>query len=163
MQDFKKKQKITLTIWTLISVLCGAISIPLIQLMPLCKKLWSISFVFCTVGVSGMSLVILTLLIDIWTKNSETYKKIIEIVIRPFIWLGRNPLAVFVLMDGLAIVMIFYIIIDEKSAWYYFYHYAFKSWIDNTYVCSTVFAFFFVLLWTFFSWVLFRKSIFIRL
>ena len=36
----------------------------------------------------------------------------------PFIWLGRNPLAIFVLMDALAILMIDYIIINEKRPAY---------------------------------------------
>ena len=163
MQENRSNIKKTLLSWTMISTFSLIIMVPLLFLMPLCKKIWSISFVFCTIGVSGFSLVLLTLLIDIFMQQAMTYQRVKEKIIAPFIWLGRNPLAIFVLMDALAILMIDYIIINEKSLWHLFYHYVFASWISNTYICSTIFALFFAVLWTLVSYILFRNNIFVRL
>jgi predicted acyltransferase len=75
------------------------------------------------------TLTFITYTVDVLTTKNQTYSRIISITTKPFVWLGRNPLAIFVLMDLLAIFMIKYIIIDDKSAWSHFYHYAFATWI----------------------------------
>ena len=90
-------------------------------------------------------------------------QSIVNITIRPFLWLGRNPLFVFVFMDLLAIIMIKYIIIDDKSIWAWFYKYCFREWIDNDNVASVVFACFFLALWMAAAALLYWKKIFIRL
>ena len=85
--------------------------------MPLNKKLWSTSFVFITAGISGFSLTLLALLVDVLGTKLNQYSRIVNFITKPFVWLGRNPLIIFILMDGLAIVLIKYIIIEDKSAW----------------------------------------------
>jgi predicted acyltransferase len=52
--------------------------------MPLNKKMWSVSFMFFTSGFSGLSLVALYYVIDVWDK--PLLKKIFQ----PFVWLGKN-------------------------------------------------------------------------
>lgn len=133
MLDNKQKVSRTLGLWIILSIILGAVVYPLTFMMPLNKHLWSTSFVFLTIAVSGLSLAFLTFFIDTLSQRwpGGIYQKIVNIISHPFIWLGRNPLAIFILMDGVAIIMIKYIIIDDKSAWYYFYHYAFKSWIKD--------------------------------
>ena len=108
-------------------------------------------------------LTFLTYTVDVLTTKNQTYSRIISVTTKPFVWLGRNPLAIFVLMDLLAIFMIKYIIIDDKSAWSHFYHYAFATWISNKEVASTVFSLFFAILWTIIAAIMFRYNIFIRL
>lgn len=54
-----------------------------------------------------------------------------DIITLPFVWLGRNPLFVFVSMDVVAIAMIKWIIIDDRSIWSWFYKYAFHTWIND--------------------------------
>jgi hypothetical protein len=66
-------------------------------------------------------------------------------------------------MDVLAIILIKYIIVDDKSGWSHFYHYVFATWITNKEVASTIFACFFAILWTVVAGVLFRFNIFLRL
>jgi hypothetical protein len=66
-------------------------------------------------------------------------------------------------MDLLAIIMIKLIIIDDRSLWSWFYKICFRSWIDNDYIASVVFACFFLLLWTLAAALLFKKEIFIRI
>ena len=116
--DYKLDIRRMLLIWLIISIVCGIISIPLAFLvMPLNKKIWSISFTFLTICISGISLILSTLFVDMLGSKGNILGKIISVLIKPFIWLGRNPLAVFVLMDAFAILLIRYVIINDKSAW----------------------------------------------
>lgn len=163
MLDNKNKINKIMSLWILTSLLYGAMVYPLTILMPLNKKLWSISFVFLTSAVTGLSLTFVTYTVDVLGGKYPRYGRIINIILRPFIWLGRNPLAVFVLMIAVDIFMIKYIFINDKSLWAQFYHYVFASWITNREVCSTVFSMFWVVLWTLFTGVLYRFKIFIRL
>ena len=163
MVDNKNETKRILKIWTGFALFCMVIGGFAEFLMPLNKKLWSTSFVFMTSGISGLSLALLALLVDVLGSSLGLYSKIVRVVTKPFVWLGRNPLIIFVLMDALAILMIKYIIIDDKSLWAHFYHTVFASWISNPTVCSTVFACFFALLWIIVAGILFRLKIFVRL
>ena len=131
MMDNKANTKKMLTLWIITSLILGSVVYPLTLMMPLNKKIWSISFVFLTTSVTGLSLTFITYFVDILGSKHEKYGKIINIITTPFIWWGRNPLAIFIIMDVIAIIMIKYIIVDHKSAWYYFYHYAFATWISN--------------------------------
>ena len=110
--DHKNNTKKTMFIWTVCSLLLGSMVYPLTLLMPLNKKIWSISFVFLTVASSGLALTIVTELCDILPKNHKKYARVCEIVTRPLIWLGRNPLAIFVLMMILEIILSDLIIIN---------------------------------------------------
>jgi predicted acyltransferase len=103
-------------------LLCGLIVYPLTHLMPLNKKIYSTSFTFIVIGISGLVLSAFVIFVDILPKSYPNYAKVINIVTRPFLWLGMNPLAIFVLMDLLAIIMIKIIIVDYKSIWNHFYH-----------------------------------------
>jgi predicted acyltransferase len=58
--------------------------------MPFNKKIWSVNFALTTSGISGLALSILFYSIDFF--DNRTLKKIIT----PTIWLGKNPLAVYV-------------------------------------------------------------------
>lgn len=98
--------------------------------MPLNKKIWSVSYAFLTVGVSGASLALITIIFDILGKNSPRYQKILPIITAPFLWFGRNPLAMFISRDFLDDLLNTYVVINEVTAWDHLYHYLFKTWID---------------------------------
>ena len=125
MLDNKENTGRTLKVWLIISLILGAMVYPLTFLMPLNKKIWSITFVFVTAAASGVALTVITYLCDILPKNRPTYSRVCKIITQPFIWLGRNPLAIFVLMMIFEIILSDYIIIDDKSAFYWFYYYVF--------------------------------------
>jgi predicted acyltransferase len=164
MQDNKGRTLHIITLWTIISLALGAVVYPLTFAMPLNKKIWSISFVFVTAAIVGLSLAFVSLTVDMLGSKYVTYGKIIGVITRPFVWLGRNPLAIFVLMDALAIVMIHYITNSEgTSSWSLFYKNAFSSWIPNPEVASTLFACFFAILWTIVAGVMYFFNIFVRL
>lgn len=58
--------------------------------MPFNKKIWSVSFAFETSGISGLALSICFFILDLL--NYPIIKKLLEFCI----WLGMNPLFVFV-------------------------------------------------------------------
>jgi len=129
MKDNKGDIKKTIKYWTLTSLILGVCVYPLTRIMPLNKKLYSTSFALLTSCTSGLTIIFFMLLIDILPQRNQTLKKVMHVITQPFIWLGRNPLFVFVIMDLVAILLIKYIIIDDKSLWSLFYKYVFKSWI----------------------------------
>ena len=65
MFDHKGQTKKTVVIWTAAGALCALTALPLVWLMPLNKKLWSISYAFLTTGISGISLSGITVLFDL--------------------------------------------------------------------------------------------------
>lgn len=163
MKDHKGDVRTTLKRWAVVVGMLGVCVYPMTKLMALNKKIYSASFAILTSSTSGLTILLLVILIDILPNHHPKAQKVVSIITRPFIWLGRNPLFVFIFMDLLAIIMIKLIIINDKSVWSWFYHYVFSSWIGDHEVCSVVFACFFLLLWTCVAGVLYRLRIFIRL
>jgi predicted acyltransferase len=119
MFDNKNDTKKLVKIWIVAGVLCCLTALPLTWLMPLNKKIWSISYTFLTIGISGISLALITVLLDVFKKQSQRYQKVIGVVSAPFVWFGRNPLAIFISRDLVDDIMNSYIIIDGKDSWYY--------------------------------------------
>ena len=115
------------------------------------------------VAVSGASLTFFYLLVDIIPSICPSTKTVISIITRPLKWLGLNPLAIFVLMDLVAIFMIIYIKVDGKGVWNDFYKYVFASWIDNDQVAACAFAGFFVILWTVVAGIMHHFNLYVRL
>ncbi len=72
---------------------------PLTKLMPLNKKMFSASFAVLTACVSGLALIVIILIVDILPKYNEPGKRIVNVCITPFIWMGRNPLFIYVLSE----------------------------------------------------------------
>jgi predicted acyltransferase len=89
---------VSLTHWVFISIIVGLSIYPLTYIMPFNKKIYSISFMSLTIFFCGMSLSMFVYLLDVFIIKKENVKKVVNILISPLIWLGRNPLIVFVLM-----------------------------------------------------------------
>lgn len=68
MFDYKVKPKKIVQTWIIAAGLCALTALPLVWLMPLNKKLWSISYTFLTIGISGFSLALITILVDMVQK-----------------------------------------------------------------------------------------------
>jgi predicted acyltransferase len=58
-----------------------------------CKKRWSVSFAFLTSGISGAALCLCYVFVDLYNKPWVKEK-----LIMPFLWLGMNPLFIYILM-----------------------------------------------------------------
>ena len=130
--------------------------------MPLNKKIWSISFVFLSSGIAGLALTFLTFTIDFLNRDGDLYSRVVAIISKPFIYLGRNPLAIYVLMMGTQSIMN-WIPIGDMSLWDRIYYSVFESWITNKEVASTIYGIFYAIIWIVVGWLLFRKNIFVRL
>lgn len=145
MFDHKNQTKKVVTIWTITGAICALIALPLVWLMPLNKKLWSISYAFLTVGISGISLSIITVLLDMVQKENRRYQKVVGIITTPLVWMGRNPLAIFMSRDFLDTLLNEYVVINEIPLWKHIYHYLFETWITYTPVASIMFSLFLLL------------------
>ena len=149
--------------WLGLSIVIGLLSLPIELLMPFNKKLHSTSFALLVIGVSGGVLTLFYAITDIMPARRPATQTAINVVVAPLKWLGLNPLAIFVGMDLLAILMVYYIKINGRSLWHLFFDNAFKTWIHDDTIAATVFAVFFLLLWTLVAGILHRCSIYIRL
>lgn len=164
MKDLKMDRRALIRNWLALASFFLLTSGPVQFVMPYNKKLWTTSFALLTVGISGMMLIIMLLIVDVLgSRPNSRLSKFIDIVTRPCLWLGMNPLAIFVLMDLLAILMIFYFKSGDTSLWHAFYTTAFSSWIGNDYWATTVFSLFFAILWTLVAFIMFKLKIFIKL
>jgi predicted acyltransferase len=65
MMDNKTEISKVMKLWIAASAILGVMVYPLTLLMPLNKKIWSISFVFLTSAVTGLSLTFITFFVDV--------------------------------------------------------------------------------------------------
>ena len=115
MFDNENNTKKTLYLWTILSIMLGAISYPLTFLMPYHKRMWTVSYVFLTSAVAGILLILITYLFDVLSPIKPRLKQVTDKIMIPFIWLGRNPLAIFILMEVTNIILPVYIVINGKK------------------------------------------------
>lgn len=154
-----------LRFWLAASVLCGCLVYPLMRVMPLNKHIYSASFTLAAIAICGVMVTLFVLLIDMLPLRCPRLAKIVLLVCSPLKWLGLNPLAIFVLMDLVGILMIRYILLGEdgKSLWTLFYETCFANWIENQEIASTVFACFFVVFWVAVAGLMYRFKLFFKL
>jgi predicted acyltransferase len=163
MSKHKSNPKLLISYWLIIAAALGVLIYPAHSFTPFNKKIYTPSFILVVGAVSGASLTFFYFIIDVLPTTKPKLARIIEVITRPLLWLGLNPLAIFVLMDLLAIFMILYIKVDGKSLWVQFYNHVFGSWISNQPIGALVFCFFFVVLWTIVAGIMHRFKLYIRL
>ena len=129
---------------------------------PVCKKRWSVSFAFITSGISGAALCFCFIAVDILNKPF-----IKNYVIQPFLWLGMNPLFIFVAMIAFDNLLMNNIKFDyngrRTNVWGFIQNHIFNSWINQAYVSSLIVSLLNLALWMGVACVLFKKKIFIKL
>ena len=162
MSDNKGQIKKILILWSLFSLILLVTVYPLTFLMPINKKIWSISFVFVSCGIAGLCLTFLTYTIDVIGAEDNQYSRIVKEVSKPFIYLGRNPLAVYVLMMAAQSILAMIPVTDD-GLWDAIYYSCFESWIPGKEVASTIYGLFWLIIWILVGWIMFKKNIFIRL
>lgn len=163
MSKYKETPKKLVFAWLSIAVILGAITYPMYLLTPFNKKIYTPSFILVVGAVTGAALTFFYFIVDILPTMIPKSQRVIEMITSPLLWLGLNPLAIFVLMDLLAIFFILYIHIDGVSLWSQFFRHVFASWISNEDVSSLLFGFFFVVLWTVVAGIMHRFKIYVRL
>ncbi len=126
------------------------------------KKRWSVSFGFITSGISGAALCLCFIFVDILNKPF-----IKEKLIKPTLWLGMNPLFIFVAMIAFDNILMnnvkFMYNGKENNVWNYIDKQLFDSWIKQPYVSSVIVSFLNLFLFMGVAYVLYIKKIFIKL
>ena len=146
--------------FTLILVTIGGL---LTIFEPVNKKRWSASFAFYTSALSGGALCLCFYLVDILNKPF-----IKEKICLPFLWLGMNPLFIFVAMicfDNLLMNNIKFHDSNGKlwNVWGWINEKLFASWMGDLYLASVTVSILNLALWMLVAYVLYRKKIFIKL
>ena len=85
------------------------------------------------------------------------------VITTPLVWMGRNPLAIFMSRDFLDTLLNEYVVINDIPAWTHIYHYLFETWISNVSLSSLLFSLFMLLFFVLEAYLLFRNNIFVRL
>jgi len=137
-------------------IVAGTLSI-LIALLwndvfPINKKLWTSSFVLCTVGLDLFILTLLVYLIDI--KNSRSWTYFFEVF-------GKNTLFIYLLAD-VAVIVLARIHVGDKNLYAWIYARAFQSWA-GTYNASLLFALCYMLVCWGVAYAMDKKRIYIKL
>ena len=113
MKDNKDNIKKTVVIWILISLLFGILAYPLTFLIPINKKLWSSSYTFINIGITGISLCLIVWIVDIIGKNKPKYQKIKNRIIEPTMWFGRNALLNYIILTIYQGITRVFIVLDN--------------------------------------------------
>jgi hypothetical protein len=142
---------------------------------PVCKKIWSISFVFITSSIIAMCLFLCYVVFDVINVNglhSAAFQQkqstcssssCLEKLFQPCVWLGRNPLLVFLGMVFVEVVMLDNVHIDGRSLWKWTYDEAYASWIGDKTLASFLFAFTHLVIWTAISGILHWRKWYFKL
>jgi len=169
----KNQEELTLHLkvlifWLIIGMLFTFLGAVFSIWIPFNKQLWSLSFACFTAGVGVLLLALCYYLIDFMFPNA----KLIRTTSKPFIWLGSNPLAIFIGMIGLEIILMDWVSSPwahinyngtEVSAWTWLYWNGFQSWIKNEDLASLLFAWTHLFLWTLVAGLLYWKKLFFKL
>ena len=159
----KKGNKIDLLLyWVLLSMSLIGVGY-LITFGDACnKKRWSVSFAFITSGISGAALCLCFIVVDIYNKPLVKEK-----LVKPALWLGMNPLFIFVAMIAFDNVLMNNIKFKyngkDTNVWNYIDNQLFNSWIKQPYVRSLIVSFLNLFLWLAVAYILYIKKIFIKL
>eukprot|EP01100_Stratorugosa_tubuloviscum_P015444 TRINITY_DN8921_c0_g1_i1.p1 TRINITY_DN8921_c0_g1~~TRINITY_DN8921_c0_g1_i1.p1 ORF type:complete len:402 (-),score=137.53 TRINITY_DN8921_c0_g1_i1:38-1243(-) len=128
---------------------------------PVNKKMWSVSFAFCTGGSGAICLSIIYFFVDDLEWKGRKY---LLLLLQPSIWLGTNPLLIFIAMIALEILLMDTIILsDGSSAWEWVYENMFASWINNENFASFLVSFIYLILWTIIAGLLYWKGLFFNI
>lgn len=77
--------------------------------------MYSASFAVLTACVAGVAIVLFVIVVDLLPKWSQPGRRIVDVCITPFIWMGRNPLFIYVLSELFSTTVEDYIKINGES------------------------------------------------
>ena len=154
-------QQALMRIWGASAVLCLVLGGLLVPAFPLCKNLWSPSYVFVQAGMCGGTLLAVFALCDVWKVAR------VSALLRPFQYMGMNALFVFVMGASSVFENLFggvYVDDPKNNIFAWCEKHLFDSWIPGTNLWSNqagaklVFVFCKVSFWLVVSWVLHRRK-----
>lgn len=148
--------------WLIMATVLAALGGAMVTFDPVCKKRWSVSFAFFTSAMSGFALSLCFYVVDILNKPI-----IKETLCKPFLWLGMNPLFIFVAMIAFDNLLMNNIRFDYGgktwNLWGFINEKGFASWMGDPYVASLTVSLLNLALWMAVAYGLFKHKIFIKL
>lgn len=123
--------------------------------MPLNKKLWTTSFALVTSGLAALFLAFISWVVDI-----NQYSRIWT---EPFLWVGSNPLFMYVVPTFITIIILKIKVATNVSLYSWFFRTLFASWIPSAKLASLLFGICWELLFWPAALLMFKKQIFIKI
>lgn len=157
--------------WLGISLSCLVLALVLLPVIPFNKKIYTLSFAFFTVASGGLMLLLLYVLFD--ALGTSAGGLLLRKCAQPLLWIGSNPLAIFLTMLEVEILAMDNITVpcgaarqcsgSRTSLWNWLYWRAFQSWLHDLYFASFVFSFAVLLLFVLMAYVMHRNKIVFKL
>lgn len=157
-ESFQGKLYRQMTHWLLASSVFFAIAFAIEPYFPFNKHIWSTSFAILTPAIAGAMLSVITFVVDV--------KKYDKYWIQPFLWVGSNPLLMYVLPNLAVSIMLkipAYWHHRRISLYSWFYSACLHSWIKDSRFASLIFAVLFEAIWLPLAAYLHRKKIYVKL
>jgi predicted acyltransferase len=85
--------------WLLFSLILIAMIYPASRLLPFNKRLFTLPYLFTTLSVSILTLSFFVIIIDLLPKKFPNCSKGISKITMPLMWMGLNPLAMFIVLQ----------------------------------------------------------------
>jgi len=136
--------------------------------MPYVRDCWTLSYALSTAGIAGIAQCVAYYVVDVaqWKENPA-----LHLIIQPLVWIGSNPITIFVSMIAVeiigqnAITGLPPVQASEQTStlWEWVFQHGFCSWISSVPLASMIFAFAHLILWTLLAWLLYTVGLFIRL
>lgn len=115
--------------WLILSLSLLLIGFEVTYGEPINKKRWSVSFAFLTSGITGTFLCLIFMIVDIW--NNRIVKDYLS---QPLLWLGMNPLFIYIGMMSFQNILIHNIHFtykgEETNVWEFIDAHLLDSWIN---------------------------------
>jgi predicted acyltransferase len=147
--DYKR-----LSHWLLYSIVLLGLGVFLEQWIPFNKPLWTTSFALYTSGWAGIFLSFISFIVDLYEFNFP---------LNLFKYPGTNPLFMYIVPTFFQILLIL-IKINDVSLFSFLFRYLFLTWLnDYRSFAALLYALIYESIWLFFSFILFKRNIFIKL
>ena len=135
---------------------------PLTLLMKFNKHLYSISYLFVTMSICSTALSFFMVVADILPKKFPQIRSKITTLATPIIWMGVNPLTIFIVLQLIGSLINGWIQYDDGMTPYISFYDACFAWA-GTYAGTLLYSVFYGILFIFIAGLLFRFKIFIKL
>jgi len=162
--NFKRNMRKIVLLWSLLGSCLIVASVILQFWLPYNKRIWSFSFALVTAGIDGLILVICYVCVDLFMWRGSIA---IQTAIKPFIWIGTNPLFIFVAMIFLEIILLDTVHVtlngNKASLWAWLFAKGFSSWIPDPYFASLIFSLVHLILWEIVGFIMYKRKWFVKI
>lgn len=119
------------------------------------KSIWSTSFALVTAGLAGITLSIISFLVDTlqWNKYWPA----------PFLWVGSNPLLLYIVPTVVVILMINIYVTSNRTLYSAAFQTLFASWVPDPRMASLLWSLFYEMCFIPGAWFLYWRKIYVKL